>query len=143
MINQFQGEYSFLSNFYLCNIKLGVLVFPSSEHMFMACKNNSKEWIYTCASNKYTPGQIKRLGRQIKLIYNWDEFKLSSMKFCITQKFKQNPDLLAKLVATGDEELVEGNTWGDVYWGVCLKTGVGENQLGKILMEVREELNCA
>jgi len=56
----------------------------------------------------------------------------------VRAKFEQNPDLAAKLIATGDEELVEGNTWGDTYWGVC--RGVGQNKLGKILMNVRQEL---
>jgi hypothetical protein len=50
----------------------------------------------------------------------------------------QNPGLKAKLLATGNQELIEGNTWGDCYWGVC--EGNGQNHLGKILMQVREEL---
>jgi hypothetical protein len=45
------------------------------------------------------------------------------------------------LLLTGDEELIEGNFWGDVFWGVC--NGVGKNHLGKILMEVRSELGGA
>ena len=53
-------------------------------------------------------------------------------------KFTQNPGLLDKLLATGDAELVEGNTWGDQVWGVC--DGVGENHLGKTLMRIRSEL---
>ena len=42
------------------------------------------------------------------------------------------------LLATGDAKIVEGNTWGDVFWGVC--NGVGENHLGEILMKVRQDL---
>lgn len=53
-------------------------------------------------------------------------------------KFLQNPDLADKLVATGDAELIEGNTWGDTVWGVC--NGSGENRLGEILMRVRSEI---
>ena len=56
----------------------------------------------------------------------------------VRAKFDQHPDLAQKLLETGDEELVEGNTWGDRYWGVC--GGKGKNMLGKILMRVREEL---
>ena len=48
------------------------------------------------------------------------------------------PELRTKLADTEDEELIEGNTWNDTYWGVC--RGVGENHLGKLLMEVREML---
>ena len=40
------------------------------------------------------------------------------------------------LLETGDEELVEGNTWSDTTWGVC--NGVGENKLGRLLMIVRD-----
>ena len=36
------------------------------------------------------------------------------------------------------QELVEGNTWGDKVWGVC--DGVGENNLGKTLMRIRDAL---
>lgn len=53
-------------------------------------------------------------------------------------KFTQNEDLKEKLLATGNNILEEGNTWGDRVWGTV--NGVGENRLGKILMRVREEL---
>ena len=45
------------------------------------------------------------------------------------------------LLATGEEYLVEGNTWGDKYWGVC--GGIGLNHLGKLLMQVRDELESS
>ena len=48
------------------------------------------------------------------------------------------PELRDALLATGDAELVEGNTWGDVYWGVC--GGRGRNQLGRTLMRVRDDI---
>jgi predicted NAD-dependent protein-ADP-ribosyltransferase YbiA (DUF1768 family) len=57
---------------------------------------------------------------------------------CVKDKFTRNQDLKEQLIATGNEELVEGNTWGDIYWGVS--RGRGKNMLGKILMRVREEL---
>ncbi len=47
------------------------------------------------------------------------------------------PTLRERLLATGDQTLIEGNTWGDTYWGVC--RGVGLNNLGTLLMQVREE----
>lgn len=53
-------------------------------------------------------------------------------------KFKQHPELAAMLIATGDAELVEGNTWGDTFWGRDLATGHGENHLGRLLMELRD-----
>jgi predicted NAD-dependent protein-ADP-ribosyltransferase YbiA (DUF1768 family) len=56
----------------------------------------------------------------------------------VKQKFTNNNKLKGQLLATGDAKIVEGNTWGDVFWGVC--NGVGENHLGEILMKVLEEL---
>ena len=54
-------------------------------------------------------------------------------------KFTTNPNLAKRLLDTGDEELIEGNDWNDIFWGVC--NGKGENNLGKILMRIRNELN--
>ena len=54
------------------------------------------------------------------------------------QKFTKHKDLKEKLLATGDAYLEETNHWHDTFWGVC--KGKGQNHLGKILMEVREEL---
>ena len=55
-------------------------------------------------------------------------------------KVYQNDDLADCLVDTGDQPLIEGNTWGDRFWGVC--GGTGMNHLGRLLMEVREELQA-
>ncbi len=67
---------------------------------------------------------------------DWQEVKLSQMEFVLRQKFS-HPELLALLLATGEMELVEDNDWDDTYWGVC--NGVGENNLGKLLMKIRAE----
>jgi ribA/ribD-fused uncharacterized protein len=67
---------------------------------------------------------------------DWDDVKLGIMRDLVSRKFKQNKDLRLMLEATGDQELVEGNTWNDTFWGVC--NGEGCNWLGKILMEVRD-----
>ena len=70
---------------------------------------------------------------------DWEEVKNKVMYEIVLAKFTQNSDLKEKLLATGDEHLEEGNTWGDTIWGTV--DGVGENRLGKILMRVRDELN--
>lgn len=56
------------------------------------------------------------------------------MRILVEDKFRHYGMRVA-LVGTGDAMLVEGNTWGDKFWGVC--RGEGENQLGKLLMERR------
>lgn len=47
---------------------------------------------------------------------------------------------MRQFLSTGDAELVEGNTWNDTWWGVNATTGKGKNMLGRLLMQVREEL---
>lgn len=58
----------------------------------------------------------------------------------LRKKFSDDK-LRSMLLATGEEYLVEGNTWGDKYWGVC--GGIGLNHLGKLLMQVRDELESS
>lgn len=73
------------------------------------------------------------------MVSNWDEKKLSVMRYCLNQKFNQEP-YKSKLLQTDNEFIQEGNTWEDTFWGVCLKTGKGENNLGKMVMDIRNEL---
>jgi ribA/ribD-fused uncharacterized protein len=84
------------------------------------------------------PREAKIMGRNIKLRADWEQVKDTFMYLIVLAKFTQNVGLRKQLLATGDEELVEGNHWHDTYWGVC--DDVGQNKLGKILMKVREEL---
>lgn len=139
-ISKFAGDdYSFLSNFYPCPVRVcfpghGCWTFPSSENAFQAAKCPSRASEFT----GLTPGQSKKLGRSVELRRDWEEVKDDVIHDVVLAKFQQNPELAAKLAATGDEELIEGNTWGDRYWGQV--DGVGKNMLGKTLMRVREEL---
>jgi len=76
----------------------------------------------------------------VKLRPDWDDVRIGVMEEVVRAKFNQNPHLAARLMATGQMPLVEGNDWGDTFWGVDVKTGKGENNLGKILMKIRSEL---
>lgn len=87
-----------------------------------------------------TAGQAKRAGRKLMMRDHWEDVRLDIMRRALELKFTI-PDLKAMLLDTGDEELIEGNTWGDIYWGVC--RGEGENNLGKLLMDVRRGLVSA
>ena len=60
-------------------------------------------------------------------------FQLCRLKF-------EDPELRALLKATGNQDLQEGNNWNDTYWGVSLRTGNGKNNLGLILMKIRDEV---
>jgi predicted NAD-dependent protein-ADP-ribosyltransferase YbiA (DUF1768 family) len=64
--------------------------------------------------------------------------KFDVMETCVRYKFEHHSQLRDKLLATGDAVLEEGNDWGDQIWGVV--NGAGENRLGKILMNVRDDL---
>jgi ribA/ribD-fused uncharacterized protein len=109
-------------------------IYHSIEHAFQAAKTldpDERFEIYKAPS----PGQAKKLGRQVRLRSDWETVKLEVMEYLLVQKFKQGSPLAKLLVETGDSQLVEGNTWGDTYWGVC--NGIGENNLGKLLMKIR------
>lgn len=147
MINSFTGRWSFLSNFYPCKIVHQGITYPSTEHYYVAQKVNDDQMIngqfYPKADVREmiahisTPGQVKKFGRTLKLRKDWNNVKFEVMEWCLREKFKDEK-LKEMLLQTGDEELIEGNTWNDIYWGVC--NGKGENNLGKLLMKIRSEI---
>lgn len=83
--------------------------------------------------------EAKRLGQKTGCREDWDSVRVSAMRAVVKAKFGQNPNLARLLAGTGNRLLQEGNRWGDVFWGVDLRTGEGENRLGRILMELRQE----
>lgn len=133
-IDNFKNEYAFLSNFYPCFIEYEGLRFPSVEHAFQAakCKHAYDMIQFTVIP---TPGQAKKIGRLVDIRDDWESVKLDVMTELVEQKFSR-PDLKSKIISTAGSDLIEGNTWGDTFWGVC--RGVGCNHLGKILMKVRD-----
>lgn len=135
MIDRFNGKYVFLSNFYPSPITIDRVEYPTVEHAFQASKTLSRGERQMIAY-AVSPGKAKRMGRKLNLRSDWEEVKVACMLELARLKFTE-PNLKAKLLATGDVELIEGNTWNDTFWGVC--RGEGQNQLGKILMKVRKE----
>jgi len=136
-IDSFRGKYYFLSNFYPAQLTYNEVTYLNAEAAFQAQKVFSKEEQLLFAN--LLPSEAKRLGRRVNLRPDWDRVKDQIMYEVVKAKFEQNPDLRAKLLATGYVYLEEGNTWGDRYWGVDAN-GVGLNKLGHILMQVRCEL---
>ena len=138
MINEFRGKYRFLSNFWPCQVTFEEEVYPSVEHAYQAAKCfwfQDRKHILNCK----TPGEAKKLGRRVATRLNWEHIKVDVMFSLLKEKFK-DPLLATWLLATGSQELQEGNWWSDTFWGVDQRTGKGENCLGKLLMQVRSGL---
>lgn len=138
MVKEFKGEHNWLSNFYPCRIEYKGLVYPSAEHAYMAQKNDSETWKKQCADDSNPPSLIKKMSYMQPLRKDWENVKLGIMKEVLTVKFNK-PVFTQRLLKT-EGEIQEGNTWGDKFWGVDLVSGEGHNQLGRIIMEIREEL---
>lgn len=137
-ILEFQGVYRFLSNFYPSPFMYKRVGYKTVEHFFQAHKALYTEDFLKIVMAE-TPAETKKLGRGVTMRQDWDCVKYGVMRIALEQKFKI-PELRQMLIDTGDAFLQEGNSWSDKVWGVCLKTGVGENNLGKLLMEIRSEI---
>jgi ribA/ribD-fused uncharacterized protein len=137
VIESFRGEHRFLSNFYPARVCYDGWWFPTVEHAYQGAKTEKPDE-RTQILEAPTPGKAKQLSRGISIRHDWEDVKVEIMRNLVFQKFNNHSELKEKLLATGKTKLIEGNTWGDKFWGMC--NGEGENWLGKILMEVREEL---
>ena len=137
MIEKFTGSNEFLSNFYPCEIIFEGAPYPTVEHAFQAAKTFDKPSRLKIAALA-TPSKAKAAGKKVQLREGWDTIRTDIMRQIIRFKFRHHAELAQKLLDTGEQELIEGNSWNDTFWGVC--RGKGQNWLGKILMEVRTEL---
>lgn len=153
MVTHFRDKYRFLSNFYPCEVWYGDSVngatYPTTEHAYQAAKSlhiHERERIRLAE----TPAKAKELGRNLILRSDWEVYKLVVMEKLLRLKFKPDSELARRLLATGEEELMEGNTWGDRFWGCTPEYDdrnesywKGNNHLGKLLMKIRKELKDA
>lgn len=148
MIGSFNGRYRFLSNFYMCPVEYQGIVYPSSEHAYQAAKTLDVDARQKIAALE-TANESKKAGQIVEKQPGWEEMKVQVMEEIVLLKFQQNGDLRLKLLGTGLQELVEGNTWHDTFWGVChggrrcscKSEPNGRNELGQILMRVRTQLS--
>jgi len=133
-IGGFKEEYDWLSNMHPCIIKWQGMLFLSTEAAYQAskCLSISKAKQY----QELTGLQAKRHSATVPTRKDWEKIKINVMSQLVFQKFLVNLQLREKLLNTGDAYLEETNNWKDVFWGVY--NGVGENNLGKILMATRE-----
>lgn len=151
MIAEFRGPYAYMSNFFMHPVEWDGRSWPSNEHLYQARKisplhPNALELqeIIRTSGDAY---DAKKCGRYLDkkglTRPDWhvgnEPYKLTVMREAVALKFPARDSLLTQaLVETHPQRLVEGNWWGDTFWGVC--EGVGKNWLGRLLMSRREQL---
>ena len=140
----FREEYSFLSNFtdFDKPMRYQGIDFPTNEHFYQAMKFLNLE--QRRFVSQHPKKGLKKFVTKHKYLWrkDWDEIKLKVMEYGLRYKFSDsNPILKRKLIETGNVTLIEYNWWHDKFWGVSLKDGEGENNLGKLLMDIRKEIN--
>jgi ribA/ribD-fused uncharacterized protein len=146
IIYEFNGAHRFLSNFYPCIVVYEGVHYRSTEHAFAAAKTlNPYDRLRIAAASSAV--EAKRLGRGVELREDWDQrVRFDVMRDLLAIKFSPSSELAALLIATGDAELIEGNTWHDQIWGDCRCgrrscAAPGQNHLGKMLMTRRAQLS--
>lgn len=138
-INSFKDEYRWLSNFWPANVSFEGDKYSSVEHAYQAAKF-PREQRDDFQDPMCSASAAKAMGRRSGVRPDWETVRLDVMRVLLNQKFDPalNPWLAKDLITTGNAELIEGNWWGDSFWGVC--RGKGQNHLGKMLMAIRAEL---
>jgi len=134
-IIRFTGKFKFLSNFFMKPVIYNGKEYPSAEHAFQAQKTTCSRY-HNWIQQSETPGEAKKFGRAAPLRKDWKKVKFDIMREILRAKFSDKK-LKIKLLETEDAILIEGNNWRDREWGVDI---TGENKLGELLMEIREEL---
>ena len=137
VINQFKDEHAFLGNRFPCRVVWQGLTYGSAEAAFQAskCAEVSERQVFaSCSINK----AIEK-GKEQTPYPGWEEARLDIMEDILTAKFEQNPDLMRMLAETGNRILINGNNKQETFWGVDLYSWMGENNLGKIIMKIREK----
>ncbi len=148
------GENGYMSNWYNRPFTVDEITYQNTEQYFMAQKAamfgdiKTRELILAASS----PKDCKALGRKVSPFDPavWDAQRFQIMKDGNRQKYLQNPDLMAKLLATGDAMLAEASPFDDI-WGIKMSatealvadpaSWPGQNLQGKLLMELRAEFN--
>lgn len=144
MIHGFRGPHRYLSNFWLCEIVYGYHRYGSTEAAYQAQKTTDE--LLRKEFSTLGPKDAKDRGSKLVLRPDWDLMKNGIMFELTLLKFSTYDALKEQLLATGDQILIEGNTWHDNYWGSCTCERCGDrghNQLGFILMDVRTILKDA
>lgn len=130
------GEFS---NFAAFPIFLDGEQWLTSEHYFQAQKFEDPAYRNLIRLAE-SPGKAAQMGRDRSkpLRKDWEAVKDDVMRTAVREKFSSHEKLKQLLLSTGDAWLIE-HTTNDSYWGDG-GDGTGKNMLGRILMEIRDEL---
>jgi len=152
-----RAEFGFLSNFHLVPIVVDGVPYPTTEHYYQSQKSLNGDYLAAIMAAP-TPGAAKQLAaspdkpmrtsrhswfrkHQIAPRPDWADVKAGIMRTALRAKFTQHADLAARLIATGDAEIVEDSKY-DRFWGIG-EDGAGANQMGRLLTELRSELRAS
>lgn len=132
------GPYGRLHNFSPFRVIIGDNYYSTSEHLYQSLKYLDKDK-QKLIRNQSSPKQAATIGRSLNGIReDWSLVKLDAMKFVLYAKLISNLSLARKLIETGNTEIIELSNY-DTFWGKNGK-GMGENNLGKLWMQIREEI---
>jgi len=139
IVKIFADDFSFLSNSYPSSFIVDGITFLSVEQYYHFMKTTDKKQQQEML-NTDNPDTLFKLGRKCILKKDWTDLRLKIMKKGITSKFVQNKQIQTKLITTKGYLLENGNITGDLFWGVNILTGKGDNNLGIILMNIRDKM---
>jgi predicted NAD-dependent protein-ADP-ribosyltransferase YbiA (DUF1768 family) len=115
-IISFRDQHAYLANPWRCPVVHEGIEYPGAEWALQAAKSLDRGFrmrIAVAAGWR----EAKTAGRGVPLRPGWDGIKRVVMMEILLDKFTRNPGLGAALATTGSAILIEGNTWGDTYWG--------------------------
>lgn len=160
-----KGDYRAFSNFYTAPIMYNGRRYATNEHLYQASKYTDlsvQEMIRTASSpskakliarfspvlgelrtklNEREQSQLEEFRqRGVSVRPDWHNISLNVMLYCLYLKFSQHPGLAQLLISTGNATIIESNSY-DKFWAQD-QSGVGENWLGRLLMQVRTELQA-
>lgn len=138
-IPYYETSFFVFSNFSSHAVVYKNILYPTAEHAYHASKFDDEK-IKNEILNAKSPLEAYKIGKlnKSKRISNWDEIKINVLYEIIKEKVNQHIEVKEALLSTGNNEIVEVNP-NDSFWGNG-KDGKGENQMGKILMRIRSEL---
>lgn len=126
------------SNFSAHAVEYKGVTYATVEHAFHAQKFDQLPEVQGRVVSARSPLQAWELAREFRLQRraDWDDVKVDILTEIVRAKVAQHKEVYDALLATGDEEIVELNP-NDDFWGSG-PDGNGRNQMGKILMAIRD-----